>query len=736
MEQIDIELECAAMDGATALRLALHEGLSIPTTATLLLHTEDELDLEAALGKEAIVRISVDGAEQRRWTLVVTSLQYESSTENAHHYTLELQHELALLALRSDVRMFQKQSSKDIVASVLEQAGIASEHVKWQLERTLEAREYCVQHRETDLNFVSRQLEREGIFYVASATDTRFLLLTDRQSTFEAFDGADGVVPLVDGHGVGAREFEVEHAMTTDALSLRDYHFQTPQVDLTAEIALGAPMQGQMYEFPAGYTTRDEGKALREIRAQEVLARRVVGSGMSDQVLFRPGTWFELSGAMRDDLCVKYALREVTHFVRSAGDTEDHAARDRDYENRFVCAPLDQPYRPQRSTPEPRIAGSETVVVTGPSGSEIHTDEYGRMTGKFFWDRVGKKDDTSSCWMRVLQHPIGGSMALARVNWEMNVRFLYGDPDRPVATYRIDNAAHTAPYAYPAAASAMSFKTHSSPGAGKHNEIAMEDGGGGMKFGFTASKDFNEQVNNDKTEKITVNEKLDVGINQSVTINANQTVTVGAMLTKKVGGDAQVAITGDRTKTVGAAEIVTVSGAAKETIVGSDSECVGASHITLAAMGISRTSKGSHSLTVGGAMISAAGLGVGVVTAGARSETVGAVKLCASGGSITESVMGAMALTVGGVCVNTAAGNHAGSAKTNSTVTVGGVALANAAGQLTIKAKTINITAGALASFIGGGTMICTPAAIAFAGMVTLKGSSSVKIQGAPNLVG
>ena len=223
MERIELGLSCSAIQGVTALRLALTEAISRPTHASLLLSTEDELDLEGALGKEAVVTVSVDGEEVRRWTLVVTEFRYESSTEHAHRYTLELDHELALLGLRSDVRMFQKKTTKDIVAFVLQQAGVAAEHVKWDIDRALSPREYCVQHRETDFDFISRLLEYEGIFYVSTEADSRAVVFSDKQSAFASFDGSDGDVDVVDGHGHGARELALEYAMTTDALSLRDF---------------------------------------------------------------------------------------------------------------------------------------------------------------------------------------------------------------------------------------------------------------------------------------------------------------------------------------------------------------------------------------------------------------------------------------------------------------------------------------------------------------------------------
>ena len=380
-------------------------------------------------------------------------------------------------------------------------------------------------------------------------------------------------------------------------------------------------------------------------------------------------------------------------------------------------------------------AGSDCVVVTGPAGQEIDTDTYGRMTGHFFWDRVGPHDNTSSLPIRFAQMAIGGSMALARVGWEMVVRYLYGDPDRPIAIARADNAVHTSPYSYPAAKTAMSLKTPSSPGGGAYNEVMMQDSGGGMQFAVTAAKDYFEQVNNNKTQKIAVNEKLNVGVDMAHTVQGKQQVTIGAMHTKSVTADAGVTVTGSRTKSVGAAEMVTVSGKLSETITGYDTESVGAARITAAATGISRSASGSSSLTVGGAIIEAAALGCAVSTAGARAETVGAVKLALSGGSITESIIGAMAETVGGVMLSAPGGKSTGMAKGAYSLEVGGVAMVNAAGTIAVKAKSVKITVGGVANLLGGGGILnLTPGSAAFVGIVGLNGSDSVSLSGAPNV--
>jgi len=708
----------------------IREALSVPTSARVQIALDHPLDVEAPLGTAGTLEVKVGSTTERTWHLKVVEVRFDRATIDEYHYTVLLAHPLALLSYRADVRMFQKMSVKEIVEDVLQRASTGLTPT-WHLNRTLPKREYCVQYRETDFDFVSRLLEHEGIFYECDAGDGTGFSLSDNKDAFKPIDG-DEHVPYVNSFREdGVDDFVVEYGWTTDKVTVKDWNFDLPKVKLEASEDVGSSFMGEMYEFPGGFSDPPGAKDIALIRAEETASRQVVATGRSNDLRFRPSRKFKLTSTSRDALNDEWSLRGATHTftIRQAGIG--------DYVNTFTCAPATQPYRPPRVTKPPVAAGSDCVVVTGPSGEEIHTDKYGRMTGKFYWDRVGKDDDTSSRWIRVVQLAIGGSMALARTKWEMIVRYLYGDPDRPIAIARVDNGVHTSPYGYPKASSAMALKTLTSPGGGKHNEYSMEDGGGGMKIGVTASKDYTEHTNLHKTQKVGNNEKLDVGVDAKTTVDGSQKVKIGAVLSRTVSSDATVEVTGDRTKTVGAAEMITISQTSSEQIHGSDTESVGACRISAATMGVSRTTKGSTSLTVGGAMIEASGLGCSVATLGARSETVGAAKLVLSGGAIDETVIGAMAHTVGGVLLNNAAAKSKSATNGAATLEVGGVAMYNAGDQLQIRADSIKIVVGGVVNLLGGGGVLnMTPGSASFVGLVTLKGSSGVTMTGAPNLVG
>ncbi|AGP36444.1 type VI secretion system Vgr family protein [Sorangium cellulosum] len=733
---LDVTLACTGLQGDLLVAEAtVHEAISRPTRAVVHALAFEDIDGEPAIGTPAHLQISIDGEPVRHFHLVVVGFRFEGIYEgNKRRYAIELAHEFWLLSLRSDVRIFQEKDAKEIVAEVLHGGGVVPGHVAFSVRRPLAKRTYCVQYRETDLAFASRLLEHEGIFYFAhdDASSTR-VTFADAQSAFPPIDGEAAIRFDDDAHGPGIHEFALETRAVASKVTLGDYNYMTPGVELHMDHARPGGA-GDLFEYTAGYETQGEGEALAQIRLEELLAQETVGHGRSDRLTLRAGAWFELEEPSRDALAGKYLICSVEHQIRPYAHEE--RALDSYYENRFTCIPHAAQFRPPRETPRARVAGLHSAVVTGPGG-EIHTDSLGRMKGQLSWDRLGKDSDTSSCWMRVCQLPIGGSMALARVGWEMAIGYFDGDPDRPMAVARLYNAEQTSPYSYPAAKSRMALKTLSSPASGKFNEVRMEDGSGGMEFFANASKDHDAQTNNNKTETVGVDEKVEIGADAQITVGVDQIISIAASDSATISGDAGVNVVADRTKSVGASETVSLGGNLSESVEGSDTEMTGGSHTTLAALGIEKSSTGGFSVTVGGSMVWAAGLDISTMVAGARSETVGGAKISASAASVSESVVGALASTVGGVCVQAAGGNRVGSTKGSAAVTVGGLLAANAAGKVTLKAKKIAIRVLGAANLLGGGGILnMTPGSASFVGLVTLDASGSVKVSGNPNLVG
>lgn len=724
-----LSITCAGLERTHVVGGTIVEEIGVPTTATLSVEAAEPLDPDALIGERATVTLDSGGAT-RRFTLVVTDVLHADVGTSTEGYTLVLEHPIALLRLRRDHRTFLGKSVREIVEAVLARLSLTA---TWSAARGGAPRDVCVQYGETDFDFLARLLEEEGIFWLCpDDAEAPKLTFADAPSAFTAIEG-DEEVPLTgEGEGVGVHEIAFEHVVTTGAVALADYDYEKPGVDLTACATLDDAPAGELFEYPGRYATQGDGAALAKIRAEEIASTKVRVTGTSSRASLRAGSWFELTSVEAGVPTGKLLVRRVEH-----APSERATAGER-YRNAFVAAPFDLPFRPRRGTPRPAVGGALAATATGPSGQEIHTDKLGRMKALYAFDRLGKADDTSSHWIRVAQPAIGGSMMLARVGWEMALRHLDGDADRPVAVARMYDGEHVPPETLPAAKTKTSFETLSSPNAEKRSAITIDDKAGEMLFEIEAAKDLDATVLADETETIGAGDVLAVGKDSTVLVGDAQKVTVEKDDTSKAAKDAGVSVAGDRKKTVGKDETATIEGSMSARIDGDDEESVG-QDLTLSADGeLLETVKGKRDLTVGGAVTAKAKKDYTIYVAGKSSETVGAAKTVASSeGTITEAVGGDVNLTVGGAWVETVDGDRVSSAAGDVERTVGAISALTAAGKLQLKAKTIKITVSAAATFLGaGGVVSLTPASVGFVGTITLKGSGGVEIAGAPQMAG
>ncbi|WP_202033847.1 type VI secretion system tip protein TssI/VgrG [Massilia sp. Dwa41.01b] len=349
--------------------------------------------LADALGKHVSLTLRA-GTVERPFDGMCASIRQRPAEEGFAVYVLELRPWLWWLSLSSDYRIFQAKSVPDIVEAVF--AAAAYTDYELRLSGSYEPREYCVQYGETDFAFVARLLEEEGIHYFfIHATGVHTLVLADSTDAWPVCPGGatiDFMPPAI-----GARELQAIRAgelglqAGSTAFRTGDYAFVTPATSLAALAEGGQPAR-VVAEYPGGYATKAAGEALAKQRMEELNSRGRCLSGTSDSRALVPGHTFLLAGHERPDANVEWVVERVGHAF-------SHLA----YENSFSALPRDVAYRPQRATPRPRIHGSQTAVVVGKSGEEIWTDEHGRIKVQFHWDRAGKNDENSSCWVRVAQ---------------------------------------------------------------------------------------------------------------------------------------------------------------------------------------------------------------------------------------------------------------------------------------------------------------------------------------------
>lgn len=490
------------------------------------------IDPAQLVGQSVAVTLKGGDGIARPFHGLVTRLTQSHSTA-----TLELRPWLWRLTLSRNSRIFQNQSVPDILTAVF--ADYPDAATRQDLVLGYDPIEYCVQYDESDFDFVSRLMEAAGIaYFFAHGEAVHTMVLVDDPAKFPDCANAATVpwLSLAPGNAwlSDARIENVAHrqSLVPDGFKTADYNFVTPATAL-----LATEGGGKVYEYPGDFTLADQATAVAKRRAEELAAPAALVEGGSPLRHLAAGTAVTLTGHPADALNAKHVLLSVTH-----------RAGKREYENEFTAFPAAVPFRPPRLTPRPRIAGAQTAIVVGPAGKEIWTDEYGRIKVQFHWDRLGQKDENSSCWVRVAQSWAGtswGAFTLPRIGQEVVVSFLEGDPDRPLVTGCVYNGDNPVPYALPDNMTRTTLKSRSSPQAEGFNEIRFEDKADSEEIFVQAQKDLNVTVLNTMTETVTKDHAVTVKEG-----NATFTVSQGNWTTKIDTGDAEQTIAGKLTVTV------------------------------------------------------------------------------------------------------------------------------------------------------------------------------------------
>ena len=542
----------------------------------LLSHEEgiDPLDL---VGKSVTFQIFGDGEATRSWNGVVRRLARGGlHPSGMRSYQAIVVPWTWFLTKRSNCRIFQEMSVVDIVSKVFDDAGF-SDYETNGITGSYPALNYCVQYRETDLEFVSRLLEEEGIFYSFRHEDGRHVMvLADGTSAYSPCDQAE--VPYNEGSLANDHVSRWVHGFeyVSGKWSHTDYNFETPRADLHAETPTVVGLSGvdahERYDYPGRYVDKSHGDAKAKALMEAEEAGYDVVEGASTCSSFRVGGTFTLSGhAYESEDGQSYVLTGVQHSARDSSYVQSEGG-DSHYRNSFRCVPDSVVFRPKRLTRRPLVHGPQTAVVVGPSGDEIHTDEFGRIKVQFHWDREGANDENSSCWVRVAQIWAGkawGAQYIPRIGQEVVVEFLEGDPDRPLVTGGVYNGDMPVPYDLPANKTQSGIKSRSSKegGTANFNEIRFEDKKGEELVYIHAEKDRSEVVENDhslqvghdqtihvandRNETIDKNRSLTVGENKSESVGSNKTVAIGKNHDEDVGSNMNVTVGANRTMTIG-----------------------------------------------------------------------------------------------------------------------------------------------------------------------------------------
>lgn len=442
-------------------------------------------------------------------------------------YRAEVVPWLWFLTQTADCRIFQNKTVPDIIEQIFKDLGFSDYKIFVNMDAH-PTRDYCVQYRESDFQFISRLMEEEGIFYFFRHEDGKHtLVLDDQKNAYK--DCPEKEVQ----HYIGSLEeshvtqWDHHYEFRHGKFAQTDYNFETPSTSLMTSTSTLVKLPNvdkfEIYDYPGEYMKKADGETLAKIRMEEAEAAHDVVQGASNCRSFCPGGKFTLKKhPCPSEAGKSYVITAIQHSASDSSYTQGSEAADQDYKNSFTCIPDSVLFRPARITPKPTVQGVQTAVVVGPPGEEIHTDKFSRVKVQFHWDREGKRDDSSSCWIRVSQAYSGqgwGSMCIPRIGQEVIVDFLEGDPDQPIITGRVYNAEQMPPFALPGNKVVTGMKSNSSPGGGGYNEISMNDTKGKETMTVHAQKDLNTTIENNETHIV-------VGGTQGVTVKGDASLTV------------------------------------------------------------------------------------------------------------------------------------------------------------------------------------------------------------------
>ncbi|APR82344.1 VgrG protein [Minicystis rosea] len=517
------------------------------------------------IGKPVLVTLLGNG-EPRYVHGMVARFEQGDAGKKLTSYRVTVVPKAWRLLHRRDCRIFQELSAPDIIKKVLEGAGLASgTDFAIHLRGSYATREYCVQWRESDWAYICRLVEDEGMFfYFEHHDDKHVLVFADDAGAHAAISGESTIVyrpelgALVDKENI--RRFHVSEEARTGKIEVRDYDFKKP--DLLHEGTLSAADESDLpiYDWMnADVAHAADGRAA--VRLDERRSLRRVATGESGCERLVPGFTFTLQDHPRDEFNAGYIITRVEH-TGIEPTLSDGGGGDARYENHFACVPATAVLRAPHVTPRPTIRGLQTAIVVGPSGEEIHTDEHGRIKVQFHWDRLGKRNEQSSCWIRVGQTwagPSFGALHIPRVGHEVLVDFLDGDPDRPMVVGSVYHGTNVPPYSLPAEKTKSTLKSNSSPGGGGWNELRFEDKKGSEEVYVRAQKDMLTEVLNDAKRTVGHDDVLDVTNDRTVHVGRDRSTTIDRDDTLHVKQKRTVTVDGDEEVTVQKTETVTVT---------------------------------------------------------------------------------------------------------------------------------------------------------------------------------
>jgi len=602
-----------------------------------LLSEDDSISFDAIVGKSVTLHIQTLDSE-RGLNGFISRFSQGGRDERFTYYRAEMVPWLWFLTRTADCRIFQKMTAPDIIKKIFDETGFSDYALR--LYGSFRKRDYCVQYRETDFNFVSRLMEEEGICYFfehdKQGTKHTLVLGNDAAAHQPCPDQPKARCDFSPGNWHPddvVYEWRLEEEYRPNAWTHTDYNFETPSTSLLATVKDDGKYE--IYDYPGFYQKKGDGDQIAKTRLQETVAFKNRATGKSNCRCLTTGATVELTDHYRKDTNQKWLLTAIHHECTmggtyvSGGNEEGFF-----YTNTFEAVPASVPFRPARVTPKPSVQGCQTAVVVGPGGEEIYPDQYGRVKVQFFWDRLGKKNENSSCWIRVSYPWAGkgwGAIHIPRIGQEVIVDFLEGDPDQPIIVGRVYHAENMPPWPLDAKKTISGFKSNSTIGGGGYNEISMDDTKGTELINIHAQYDQHKKIEHDEVVSVGHDRTEEVGHDEKIKIDNDKM--------ELVKRDRTLEVDRDKSETVIRNKVVQVHGNHSENIDGAMSIVVGGTLSESVMINLAQTVAGAMEISVGAALAISVG--------GLMAETVGAAKTENIGGSKSEGIGGGKTLTIG-----------------------------------------------------------------------------------------
>ena len=650
-------------------RLEGEEGLSRLYSFELeLLHDEGEssghdptiIESQKIVGKEIEVTVTQRDQTSRTFHGIVNQFSQGNRDGRFSYYYVTIVPAVWVLTQRHQSRIFQQMTVPDILKDILGEFDVL-----YELQGEFKQRNYCVQYRETDFDFISRLMEEEGIYYyfkheggthqMVVANVSQSNVDCPSKSEIECFLEVSSEEDWISSIGT----WRLDYRLQTKKFTFWDFNFQMPKKNLSSTtqslIGVGSTDKMEFYDYPGGYSRKydgidkggsDQPAELQNVfpdaektaknRMEELDAQHRVISGLSDCCSLTAGHRFKLLNHPRSSFNTQYVLTYVKHEIEQSPDYETDEENLRAYGNSFNCLLYTTPYRPEQTIPKPLVRGSQTAVVVGPAGEEIYTDKYGRVKVQFFWDREGEMNESSSCWVRVGQSWAGknwGTMFIPRIGMEVIVDFLEGDPDQPIITGCVYNAESMPPYTLPDEKTKMTIKSDSSLGGQGWNEFRFEDKKGHEQIFIHGEKDLDERIKNDSREWVGHDRHLVVKNDRREKIDQNTHLIVGANQIEEIKGDKHLHVKGEEAIKIDGGLSIEVSGSTTTKLTGGHNSETGAGYhikgktvVIEGELGVTIKCGGNH-VTVSPAGVAIVGNPLVLINSGGQALTPAPSKL-------------------------------------------------------------------------------------------------------------